>query len=100
MNLSGIPTSVIFLLQSDNIEEIINTILEKWHENIATIQKPEKKSLDLKVEEQLVKLLETTKVQSVAKERQYTEEEKRIREQILAQYSQVRYLNFLHALSI
>lgn len=49
----------------------------------------------MNVEEQLVKLLETTKVQSIVKERQYTEEEKRIREQILAQYSQVKLFNKL-----
>ncbi|XP_065356812.1 coiled-coil domain-containing protein 43 [Calliphora vicina] len=82
--LEGILSEIL----TDNIEEVVQSILKKWSECNEKIDEPSKQILDLKVEEQLVKLLETTKVQSIVKERQYTEEEKRIREQILAQYSQ------------
>ncbi|XP_037813452.1 coiled-coil domain-containing protein 43 [Lucilia sericata] len=82
--LEGIFSEIL----SDNIESVVQSILEKWEESNKKIEEPSKQVLDLKVEEQLVKLLETTKVQAVVKERHYTEEEKRIREQILAQYSQ------------
>ncbi|KAI8115206.1 hypothetical protein FF38_01676 [Lucilia cuprina] len=82
--LEGILSEIL----SDNIEGVVQTILEKWAESNTKIEEPSKQVLDLKVEEQLVKLLETTKIQAVVKERHYTEEEKRIREQILAQYSQ------------
>lgn len=45
--------------------------------------------MHIDVNEQLAKLLEAQKLRTTVKEREYTEEEKRIREQILAQYSQV-----------
>lgn len=51
---------------------------------------PPKKGLDIDVNAQLAKLLENQKLQpAVNKEREYTEEERRIKQQILAQYSQV-----------
>lgn len=71
----------------------MHSIIEKWSECNEKDSEQKKLGSDLNVEEQLVKLLETTKVQSIVKERQYTEEEKRIREQILAQYSQVNLFN-------
>ncbi|KAM7353419.1 coiled-coil domain-containing protein 43 [Cochliomyia hominivorax] len=82
--LEGILSEIL----SENIEEVVQSILNKWAECNERTNEAPKQELNLNVEEQLVKLLETTKVQAIVKERQYTEEEKRIREQILAQYSQ------------
>lgn len=82
--LEGILSEIL----CENIETVVQSILKKWAECNDKVEPSTKQGIDLKVEEQLVKLLETTKVQSIVKERQYTEEEKRIREQILAQYSQ------------
>lgn len=75
--------------QTENIEELIATILEKW-KSYGPKEDDGANKAKIDVDEQLAKLLEASKVQTVVKERQYTEEEKKIREQILAQYSQVR----------
>lgn len=81
---------IYFSLKTDNIAELIETILDKWKACSNSQDDEKNKPPKIDVDEQLVKLLESTKVQAVVKERQYTEEEKRIREQILAQYSQVK----------
>ncbi|XP_075149378.1 coiled-coil domain-containing protein 43 [Haematobia irritans] len=73
---------------TDNITELIETILDKWNACAPKEDETANKGAKLDVDAQLAKLLETTKVQAVVKERQYTEEERKIREQILAQYSQ------------
>ncbi|XP_037958498.1 coiled-coil domain-containing protein 43-like [Teleopsis dalmanni] len=66
---------------------LVEMIFEKWKELMP--QKEETaKAAPIDVNEQLAKLLEAQKIQPVNKERQYTEEERRIREQILAQYSE------------
>ncbi|XP_005189741.1 coiled-coil domain-containing protein 43 [Musca domestica] len=82
--LEGILSEIL----TDNIAELIETILDKWKACSNSQDDEKNKPPKIDVDEQLVKLLESTKVQAVVKERQYTEEEKRIREQILAQYSQ------------
>ncbi|XP_073821864.1 coiled-coil domain-containing protein 43 [Musca autumnalis] len=82
--LEGILSEIL----TDNIAELIDTILDKWKACTNAQDEEKNKAPKIDVDEQLVKLLESTKVQAVVKERQYTEEEKRIREQILAQYSQ------------
>ncbi|XP_053948879.1 coiled-coil domain-containing protein 43 [Anastrepha ludens] len=70
----------------DDLDTLLSVIFEKWN---ATHPKEEvKKSVHIDVNEQLAKLLEAQKIQTIVKEREYTEEERRIREQILAQYSQ------------
>lgn len=77
-------------LQSANIDELVATILQKWLQSHPSADDPPKKGLDIDVNAQLAKLLEQQKLQpAVNKEREYTEEERRIKQQILAQYSQV-----------
>ncbi|XP_004522746.1 coiled-coil domain-containing protein 43 [Ceratitis capitata] len=71
---------------TDDLDSVITLILEKWEE--AHPKEEDKKLVHIDVNEQLAKLLEAQKLRTTVKEREYTEEEKRIREQILAQYSQ------------
>ncbi|KAL7740525.1 hypothetical protein ACLKA6_012297 [Drosophila palustris] len=73
---------------SANIEELVASILQKWLQCHPSADDPPKKGLDIDVNAQLAKLLEQQKLQPAAKEREYTEEERRIKQQILAQYSQ------------
>nr|NP_001260279.1 uncharacterized protein Dmel_CG9586, isoform C [Drosophila melanogaster]AGB92815.1 uncharacterized protein Dmel_CG9586, isoform C [Drosophila melanogaster] len=74
---------------SANIDELVATILQKWLQSHPSADDPPKKGLDIDVNAQLAKLLEQQKLQpAVNKEREYTEEERRIKQQILAQYSQ------------
>jgi len=80
----------ISTLQSSNIDELVATILQKWLQSHPSADDPPKKGLDIDVNAQLAKLLEQQKlIPAVNKEREYTEEERRIKQQILAQYSQV-----------
>ncbi|EDW52235.1 coiled-coil domain-containing protein 43 [Drosophila sechellia] len=79
---------------SANIEELVATILQKWLQSHPSADDPPKKGLDIDVNAQLAKLLEQQKLQpAVNKEREYTEEERRIKQQILAQYSQTVVAN-------
>lgn len=81
-------------MQSANIDELVATILQKWLKSHPSADEPPKKGLDIDVNAQLAKLLEQQKLQPAAsKEREYTEEERRIKQQILAQYSQVPITN-------
>ncbi|EDW63263.1 coiled-coil domain-containing protein 43 [Drosophila virilis] len=73
---------------ASNIEELVASILQKWLQSHPSADEPPKKGLDIDVNAQLAKLLEQQKLQPAAKEREYTEEELRIKQQILAQYSQ------------
>ncbi|XP_034100857.1 coiled-coil domain-containing protein 43 [Drosophila sulfurigaster albostrigata] len=73
---------------SANIEELVASILQKWLQSHPSADEPPKKGLDIDVNAQLAKLLEQQKLQPAAKEREYTDEERRIKQQILAQYSQ------------
>ncbi|KQS70364.1 coiled-coil domain-containing protein 43 isoform X1 [Drosophila erecta] len=73
-----------------NMDELVATILQKWLQSHPSADDPPKKGLDIDVNAQLAKLLEQQKLlPAVTKEREYTEEERRIKQQILAQYSQV-----------
>ncbi|XP_023161538.1 coiled-coil domain-containing protein 43 [Drosophila hydei] len=74
--------------EASNIEELVASILQKWLQSHPSADEPPKKGLDIDVNAQLAKLLEQQKLQPAAKEREYTEEELRIKQQILAQYSQ------------
>eukprot|EP00099_Drosophila_melanogaster_P018247 NP_609277.1 uncharacterized protein Dmel_CG9586, isoform B [Drosophila melanogaster] len=79
---------------SANIDELVATILQKWLQSHPSADDPPKKGLDIDVNAQLAKLLEQQKLQpAVNKEREYTEEERRIKQQILAQYSQTAVAN-------
>lgn len=75
--------------QVSNIEQLVASILQKWLQSHPSADDPPKKGLDIDVNAQLAKLLEQQKLQPAVKEREYTEEERRIKQQILAQYSQV-----------
>ncbi|XP_035910752.1 coiled-coil domain-containing protein 43 isoform X1 [Anopheles stephensi] len=80
--LEGILSAII----ETDLEHFIKEILDKWkncHSQDAEASKPK-----LDVEVQLAKLLEGQKLATKV-EREYTEEERRIKEQILSQYSQV-----------
>lgn len=77
-------------LKASNIEQLVASILQKWLQSHPSADDPPKKGLDIDVNAQLAKLLEQQKLQPAAKEREYTEEERRIKQQILAQYSQVK----------
>ncbi|XP_037939523.1 coiled-coil domain-containing protein 43-like [Teleopsis dalmanni] len=74
----------------DNTNCLVKMIFEKWKELMtednATDKHPASSSID--VTDQLTKLLEAQKIQTVSKERQYTEEERQIRKHILTQYSE------------
>ncbi|XP_019848058.1 coiled-coil domain-containing protein 43 isoform X1 [Bactrocera dorsalis] len=71
---------------TNDIDSLISLILEKFE---STHPKEEKKTDGhIDVSEQLAKLLEVQKLPTTSKAREYTEEERQIREQILAQYSQ------------
>ncbi|XP_069963388.1 coiled-coil domain-containing protein 43 [Bactrocera oleae] len=71
---------------TNDIDSLISLILEKFE---SAHPKEEKKTDGhIDVSEQLAKLLEAQKLPSTTKTREYTEEERQIREQILAQYSQ------------
>ncbi|XP_020807789.1 coiled-coil domain-containing protein 43 [Drosophila serrata] len=79
---------------SEDINELVATILQKWLCSHVSTDEPPKKGLDIDVNAQLAKLLENQKLKpAVNKEREYTEEEKRIKQQILAQYSQTSVVN-------
>ncbi|KAH8249519.1 hypothetical protein KR032_010190 [Drosophila birchii] len=79
---------------SDDINELVATILQKWLCSHVSADEPPKKGLDIDVNAQLAKLLENQKLKpAVNKEREYTEEERRIKQQILAQYSQTAVVN-------
>uniref|UniRef100_A0A182VTX8 Coiled-coil domain-containing protein 43 n=1 Tax=Anopheles minimus TaxID=112268 RepID=A0A182VTX8_9DIPT len=80
--LEGILSAII----ETDLEPFIKEILDKWntcHSQGAEASKPK-----LDVEVQLAKLLEGQKLATKV-EREYTEEERRIKEQILSQYSQL-----------
>uniref|UniRef100_A0A336MK99 Coiled-coil domain-containing protein 43 n=1 Tax=Culicoides sonorensis TaxID=179676 RepID=A0A336MK99_CULSO len=81
-------TDVLSGVLESNFEEVALEILNKYNEIHPKEEQPEKKPPELDVEDRLVKLLETQKL-ATNEVRVYTEEEKRIKEQILAQYSQL-----------
>lgn len=75
------------IFQGTNIKTFINEILEKWQiQNSKANQQQQQQKVD--VDEHLAKLLETQKL-ATTKQKHYTDEEKKIRQQILEQYSQL-----------
>ncbi|XP_053693013.1 coiled-coil domain-containing protein 43 isoform X2 [Sabethes cyaneus] len=83
--LEGILAEII---ESD-LNNFIKEILDKWkscHSSESNSSASQTTKLD--VDEQLAKLLENQKLAKKV-EREYTEEERRIKEQILSQYSQL-----------
>lgn len=76
-------------MQETNTESLVNAIFDKWNEShAAPIKAVEKKQEELDLAE-LMKTQTNISLQSSShRNRQLTEEEKRIKEQILASYSQ------------
>ncbi|KAF6215559.1 hypothetical protein GE061_010315, partial [Apolygus lucorum] len=64
-------------------------ILDKWGESVSASSVEEVKKPEVDVEEKLVRLLEKNALSTQAP-REYTEEERKIREAILAQYGEVQ----------
>lgn len=81
--LEGILSEI---LETD-INTFITEILDKWKQ-CHQMQESGASKLKLDVDEQLAKLLENQKL-AKKEEREYTEEERRIKQQILSQYSQL-----------
>lgn len=77
----------VYCFQESDSSTFIKEILDKWKQcHLAVDSSASKQKLD--VDEQLAKLLENQKLAKKV-EREYTEEERRIKQQILSQYSQV-----------
>lgn len=72
-------------LQQNGIAALVSEILDKW-ESCQPKQETVKPTADVDV--QLAKLLDTQTLATAAR-REYTDEEKKIREAILSQYSQL-----------
>lgn len=85
---SAFPPRLVPHAQETDLEPFIKEILDKWKicHNREAASAGSKPTLDVEV--QLAKLLEGQKL-ATKEEREYTEEERRIKEQILSQYSQV-----------
>ena len=79
---------IISEITENNISEHCKEILEKWQQLTKTQSLKDSTSEDV-VEEKLVKLLESQTLATI-QQRQYTEEERRVRDAILAQYSQIQ----------
>ncbi|EFA03808.1 coiled-coil domain-containing protein 43 [Tribolium castaneum] len=83
--LQGILSEII--QNEDEINKICNEILEKWQFHKRK-EPPPAQSTSEDVDTKLVKLLESQSL-ATTKQKKYTEEEKKIREAILMQYSQM-----------
>lgn len=70
------------------MDKIIDEITAEWEKCAPSKETESKEMVD--VDAKLAKLLENKHIATTV-QREYTEEEKRIREQILSQYSQVEY---------
>lgn len=79
----------IFLYVQDNtqLQTVIQDIIDNWHKSRPKIDETKKEVID--VDTKLAKLLENNCIATTVQRHQYTDEELRIRQQILAQYSQV-----------
>lgn len=77
----------ILTIQEDDIETILQTIIEKWQQCNPKVEEQPKVVED--VDTKLAKLMESSSIPTTVIRQQYTPEQLRIREQILAQYSQV-----------
>lgn len=74
--------------QEDDLENVTKGIIDEWEKCQPKSETASAKSED--VDAKLARLLETKHIETTV-QRKYTEEELRIREQILSQYSQVEY---------
>lgn len=81
--LEGILAEIL----ESNFDTFIKEILDKWKQCHEAVDAGASK-MKLDVDEQLAKLLENQKL-AKKEEREYTEEERRIKQQILSQYSQL-----------
>lgn len=84
--------TLLFPLQEDDLENVIKEILDEWEKcqpNGDAAAGGASNGIE-DVDTKLARLLETKHIATTV-QRQYTEEELRIREQILSQYSQVEY---------
>lgn len=72
---------------SEQLNDVIKNITEKWEKTRPNEVETKKEVED--VDTKLAKLLENNCIATTVQRQQYTEEELRIRQQILAQYSQV-----------
>uniref|UniRef100_A0A0A9WLH8 Coiled-coil domain-containing protein 43 n=3 Tax=Lygus hesperus TaxID=30085 RepID=A0A0A9WLH8_LYGHE len=80
---------IISEITENDINVHCREILEKWGESITAISAEEVKKPEEDVEEKLVRLMEKNALSTQAP-REYTEEERKIREAILAQYGEVQ----------
>lgn len=79
-------------MQEDDLEHVIKEIIDEWEKcepNKDAVAGGTSNGIE-DVDAKLARLLETKHITTTV-QRQYTEEELRIREQILSQYSQVEY---------
>lgn len=82
---------VYFLLQEDGLENVIKEIIDEWEKCQPKNDAAAGASNGIEdVDTKLARLMENKHITTTV-QRQYTEEELRIREQILSQYSQVEY---------
>lgn len=83
---------LLFSLQEDDLENVIKEILDEWEkcEPSSDAAACGASNGIEDVDAKLARLMETKHIATTV-QRQYTEEELRIREQILSQYSQVEY---------
>lgn len=82
--LEGILAEII---ESDS-SAFLKEIVDKWKQCTQAEEQASAPKAKLDVDQQLAKMLETQKL-AKKEEREYTEEERRIKEQILSQYSQL-----------
>lgn len=73
-------------LQETDIEKVLKEILDQWNKVQATVESKVKDDTD--IDTKLAKLLESQKIATIV-QRVYTEDELRIKQQILEQYSQL-----------
>lgn len=78
-----------FVLQEDDLEIVTKEIIDEWEKCQPNDAAGTANGIE-DVDAKLARLLETKHIATTV-QRQYTEEELRIREQILSQYSQVEY---------
>lgn len=72
-----------------DIDAILTEILDKWEQFRPSDSEPEQKAAVIDIDTKLAQLLESKAITATVHRQKCTPEEQRIREQILAQYSQV-----------
>ncbi|CAO1405102.1 unnamed protein product [Diamesa serratosioi] len=83
-------TDILGSLIEENVEELTNLMFAKWNEaNPGTSQSNSQPKESIDIDKKLAELLDKqSKLHTIIPERVLTEEEKRIKQQILANYSQ------------